>query len=291
MKNLDVNLNLYRNFYYVAKHGGFTKASKYAMISQSSLSNSIKNLEESLGTKLFVRSNSTVHLTKSGEELYQKLESIVNIFNSNTENHEIKIGCLRFIADNYLDIPLKKFKNKNKNIKISVNISNAMDLYQLLRKAEIDLIICRHPNFYKFSSAIAIDKLADVENIFVCSTKFYDENKESFKDENYIYPLILPDSSEKRRIVEQNLIDNKINYKVEIEVPNSNLLTKLILEDLGIGYINKDFAKDFIKNNKMKEVSILNEPLLDNLVIIYNKKTISSDVSDLITILKEVFKK
>lgn len=46
MNNFDVNLNLYRSFYYVAKYGGFTKASKQANISQSSLSSNVKNLEE-----------------------------------------------------------------------------------------------------------------------------------------------------------------------------------------------------------------------------------------------------
>ena len=45
MNKFDINLNLYRSFYYVAKYGGFTKASKYALISQSSLSSNIKNLE------------------------------------------------------------------------------------------------------------------------------------------------------------------------------------------------------------------------------------------------------
>lgn len=53
MNNFDVNLNLYRSFYYVAKYSGFTKASKQANISQSSLSSNVKNLEEQLNKKTF----------------------------------------------------------------------------------------------------------------------------------------------------------------------------------------------------------------------------------------------
>ena len=43
--------------------------------------------------------------------------------------------------------------------------------------------------------------------------------------------MILPGSSEKRRNIEQYLIDNNINYSVEIEIPNSTLLKKLIINE------------------------------------------------------------
>ena len=43
MKKFDINLNLYRSFYYVAKFGGFTVASKKMMVSQPALSANIKN--------------------------------------------------------------------------------------------------------------------------------------------------------------------------------------------------------------------------------------------------------
>lgn len=61
MNNFDVNLNLYRSFYYVAKYSGFTKASKQANISQSSLSSNVKNLEEQLN-KNFLREKSLMFL-------------------------------------------------------------------------------------------------------------------------------------------------------------------------------------------------------------------------------------
>ena len=78
------------------------------------------------------------------------------------------------------------------------------------------------------------------ENVFVCSKKFYEEKFQNCDD--YVCPMILPGSSEKRRNIEQYLIDNNINYSVEIEIPNSTLLKKLIINDMGIGYINKAVA-------------------------------------------------
>ena len=104
MHNLNINFNLYKSFYYVAKYEGFTKSSYHASLSQSSLSSNIKKLEEELETLLFNRNGSKIALTQTGRELYDKLEDILVILNSDTYNKkEIKIGCLRFIADNYLE--------------------------------------------------------------------------------------------------------------------------------------------------------------------------------------------
>ena len=79
MNKFDINLNLYRSFYYVAKFGGFTKASTHINTSQSSLSASVKNLEDLLNKKLFVRTSTDVTLTNYGRELYLKLDEIKNI--------------------------------------------------------------------------------------------------------------------------------------------------------------------------------------------------------------------
>ena len=290
MNIFDINLNLYRSFYYVAKYGGFTKASKYALISQSSLSSNIKNLESSLGVKLFDRKLSDVKLTRDGKELFSKLEEVINILSDNVEQKEINIGCLRFIADNYLDEIIKTFKEKNSNIKINFNFSNTTELYQMLKKDELDLILCRYPLFYKFEKYISVEKIKDVENVFVCSKKFYDDNL-IIMDDDYTYPLILPDSSEKRRIIEQYLIDNGINYRVDIEIPNSNLLKKIILNDIGIGYINKKSIAKEIENDEVIILNKFKNIPLDNITIIYNSKRKSVVMNDFIKILKSIIGK
>jgi len=282
----NVNLNLYRSFYFVAKYGGFTKASRYAMISQSSLSSNIKNLEECLGIKLFERKASDVVLTSDGRQLFMKLEEIINIFNSNIETKEINIGCIRFIADNYLDETISLFKQQNNKIKISFNFVNATELYEMLKKDELDIVICRYPLFYKFEKHISIEKLKDVENVFVCSKSYYEKEKEEMKKPGYTYSMILPDSSEKRRNIEQYLMDNNINYSIDIELPNSNLLKNLIMNDVGIGYINKKSIQDEIDSGKLIIVDRFKNIPIDNITIIYNSKKNNAIVQNFIEILK-----
>ena len=135
MNKFNVNLNLYRNFYYVAKYGGFTKASYYANISQSALSSNIKKLESELDTLLFNRDNNGIELTQNGKDLYQKLSYVVSILDNDLNiTKEINIGCIRFIADNYLSDSIIQFKNKNKDVRINIDILYNTDLYQKLKK-------------------------------------------------------------------------------------------------------------------------------------------------------------
>ncbi len=290
MNNFEINLNLYRSFYYVAKYGGFTKASKIAMISQSALSSNIKNLEECLSKKLFDRKVSEVSLTKDGKELFLKVEEVFNILNSSIDKKEINIGCVRFIADNYLDTAIVEFKNQFPNIRLNFDFQNVTELYQLLKKDEIDLIISRYPLFYKFEQYIQVEKIKDVENVFVCSASFYEKEKEKMKSDNYIYPLILPNSSEKRRNIEQYLIDMNIIYNVEVEIPNSNLLRKLIMNNIGIGYINKKSVQQEIDSGIMVELKNFKNLPIDNISIIYNSKKNNKIVASFIEILKNTIR-
>ena len=65
MTNID--LNLIKVFYIVAKENSITKASEILFISQPAVSQSIKKLEQELGGTLFYRSNKGIKLTEEGK--------------------------------------------------------------------------------------------------------------------------------------------------------------------------------------------------------------------------------
>ena len=52
---MNINLDLYKIFYYVAKNENITRAANELMISQPAISRSIKTLEEQIGLNLFIR--------------------------------------------------------------------------------------------------------------------------------------------------------------------------------------------------------------------------------------------
>lgn len=70
----NINLNLYRVFYYVAKEKSITGAAKRLYISQPAISKSLKKLEEELAVELFSRNLNGVELTEEGKILFTYVE-------------------------------------------------------------------------------------------------------------------------------------------------------------------------------------------------------------------------
>lgn len=64
-----VNFNNLYSFYVCAEHLNISKAATLLGISQPSLSMQIKNLEEQIGTPLFLRNGKSISLTSKGKEL------------------------------------------------------------------------------------------------------------------------------------------------------------------------------------------------------------------------------
>jgi len=63
-----------KDFYYIAKLGSFSEASKFLNTSQSGLSRKIKILEDHLNFKVFTRLPHGLELTRKGEELFVIIE-------------------------------------------------------------------------------------------------------------------------------------------------------------------------------------------------------------------------
>ena len=65
----NINLNLYKTFYDVARYGSFSKAAEFTYTTQPAISKSIKKLENDLETELFYRKSNGIELTEKGREL------------------------------------------------------------------------------------------------------------------------------------------------------------------------------------------------------------------------------
>ena len=115
---LQTNLEYYKVFYFVALEGSITAAAEKLSISQPAVSQSLKQLETSLGTRLFVRVSKGVRLTKEGELLlayiksgYEQIELGEQMLHKmlNLDMGEIRIGASDMTLQFFLLPFLEKF--------------------------------------------------------------------------------------------------------------------------------------------------------------------------------------
>src|SRR4029450_9462560 len=74
---MNINLRQLRAFVSIGRLGSFTKAADALHATQPALSAQIRELEESLGVKLFDRSTRSVTLTQAGEDLMPVVDNVL----------------------------------------------------------------------------------------------------------------------------------------------------------------------------------------------------------------------
>ena len=151
---MDINLELYKVFYYVATTLSFSEASRQLFISQSAVSQSIKTLERKLNHPLFIRSTKKVLLTPEGELLLQHVKPALQLLDEgesllsgdNLLKGQLRIAASDTICRYFLIDYLQKFHQTYPDVRIKVTNSTSIGCVELLEKGQADLIVCNYPN-------------------------------------------------------------------------------------------------------------------------------------------------
>ena len=188
---MNVDLELYRVFYIVAKNKHMTKASEELHISQPAISQSIKKLEEQLGGTLFLRSNKGMELTEEGKMFYEYVKGALELIN-NAENDftsfkelskgEVKIGCSTTLTKLILIDALKDFHNEYPNININITNDLTNNLINDLKLGKLDFVIFNESNVKE--NNLYLEKIKELKQGFIYNPKFYNDEINSFEELN-----------------------------------------------------------------------------------------------------------
>ena len=258
---MNIDLELYRVFYTVAKHKHMTKASEELHISQPAISQSIKKLEEQLGGTLFLRSNKGMELTEEGKMLYEYIKGALELIN-NAENDftsfkdlskgEIKIGCSTTLTKLILMDALKDFHKDYPNISIKITNGLTNDLINDLKIGKLDFVIFNESNIKETN--LNLDKIKELKQGFIYNPDFYKDNINNFEELNK-YPLILQkEESNSRKLLNYIAQNNNVKLIPSMEVVSQELITEFVNIGLGIGFSIIDLAKRNFTN--LKELKI-----------------------------------
>ena len=145
---MKTKLDYYKIFYETAKEKSFSTAARNLYISQSAISQCIRQLESDLNTKLFVRSKKGVSLTNEGKLLFQKIESaMLSIEQGETllaqlqhlDGGSLIIAAGDAITSHYLLPYLERFHAKYPEIRIEMANSYSSNLISYVKEVEQSL--------------------------------------------------------------------------------------------------------------------------------------------------------
>ena len=202
---MNVDLELYRVFYTVAKNKHMTKASEELHISQPAISQSIKKLEAQLGGTLFIRSNKGMELTSEGKMFYNYIKSALELIN-NAENEftsfkdlskgKINIGASTTLTKIVIMDAIKKFHIDYPNIEINITNNLTHDLIIDLQRGKLDFVIYNEGDVKEKN--IITEKIKGLRHGFVYNENYFKDNIKNLEDLNN-YPLILQNKESNSR--------------------------------------------------------------------------------------------
>lgn len=276
---MNIDYELYRIFYIVAKNGNITRSSKELLISEPAVSKSIKNLEGYLGAPLFTRTKKGVNLTTEGITLYEYISKGIEYFKSgeakfneliNLESGTIRIGINTTLTKEFLMLYLETFHKLYPNINIEIRTNLTSELKSMLKDGLIDMHILNLTN-EETKNDFNIIKCKTITDCFVSNKPI--KEKISIKELNN-YPLILQDkNSNTRKFLDDFANKYEITLKPKIEIGSYYLVSEFSRIGLGIGYVTKNYIKNNLDNKELFIVPIKEKIPSREIGILLNKNT------------------
>jgi DNA-binding transcriptional LysR family regulator len=136
-----------RYFTAAAEELNISRASRRLNVSQPAMSRLIHDLEEELGTVLFVRERFGLKLTATGEKLLVYTHQIIDITNEavrvvgNMPGTSLHIGFVALSISSFLGIALRTFRDANPGVIVKIHELPPAAQILALRKKQIDIAL------------------------------------------------------------------------------------------------------------------------------------------------------
>ena len=296
--NNNIDFNKYKVFLAVADFKSFSKAAEYLYISQPAISHSIKELEDSLNTKLFIRNKKTVSLTEEGEKLKKYIRQAFNSISlgekllqekNNDLNGVIRIGIYSHISLFMLPKTINEFTKKYPKAKFSVYSTSNIDMLEKLNNNELDLLIMQYPIFIN-EKKIKEEIICCLETCFYASKKYYDiysKNNNSIEEIPIILPTRgYPDITK----LEETLKENNIILKHNITSYTTELAKELAKNNQGVAWGIKKCIEQDLTNQSLFELKTNFNLPLSTFSIAYNEDLLNQTTKEFIKLFKKNMK-
>lgn len=286
----------------IDKYKNITRAAESLYISQPSLSKYLKNLENTLGVKLFNRFGNSFVLTYAGEIYIKNAKEIIFIKERLlSEIHDIanlKKGRINiafpYTRGSYM-IPetIPKFKEKYPNIEINLIENHSSDLEHLLLNSDADIAILNTPITNKDIDYIV---LGDEEIVLLASETHPLAKKLKNKEEDFLKVsideflndrFILQHPTQRTgQIAEKIFKDTGFTPKEVFYTRNLESSARLVAKDFGVCFASATHLKHLYLKD-VQAFSLKNNNTTFELVVAFRRGTyLSNPAKDYIEILK-----
>lgn len=265
----DISLDWYAVFCAVAKAGNVTAAAEALHVSQPAVSMAIRQLEGKLGHALFLRAPRGMSLTAEGAALYLYLERALSLVDAGErkleemarlESGRISIAASDTLCGRYLLPHLEEYNRRYPNIAIEVMNKTSPETLDIVRSGKADIGFVNLP--VETDAGIEVTQCLSVHDCLICGARYSALARDGLALSGLAqYPLLMLErASATRCSLDEYAAASGVMLTPAIELGSSDLLVRFARINLGIAFVIREFAEDYIDGKTLFEIPLSPPP-------------------------------
>jgi DNA-binding transcriptional LysR family regulator len=249
-----------RAFIAIAELGTFTAGAQRVHVTQAAISMQIRQLENELGAKLFIRAPRRVMLTEAGEQLLQRARQILRDHDAaideiaelaGAERGRLRIGSASaMVTTDVLPSLLKALRQRHAGAEVTVSSGTSEALVQQILRGELDLAFVSLP---VEARGINTERLSQDQLVAVASPRHRLAKQRTISAYSLAgEKLILGErGGNTRRLIDQFFAQAGVTLQVSMELSRQAAIRRMVEEDMGVGIVPLQTVAEAVEKGRL----------------------------------------
>ena len=249
-----------RAFMAIAESGTFTAGALRVHITQAAISMQIRQLENELGARVFVRAPRHVILTEAGEHLLQRARQILREHDAavdeiaalaGAERGRLRIGSASaMILTDPLPKILKELRRQHPAAEVAVISGTSGALVDQILAGELDIAFVSLPVDVR---GIQTERLSEDQLVAIASPRHKLAKQRTISAYTLAgEKLILGErGGNTRRLIDQFFAQAGVSLHVAMELSRQAAIRRMVEEDMGVGIVPLQSVKEEVEKGKL----------------------------------------
>jgi DNA-binding transcriptional LysR family regulator len=255
-----VEIRQIRAFVAIAEAGTFTAGALRVHVTQAAISMQIRQLEQEIGAKVFVRAPRHVILTEAGEHLLRRARHILREHDAaldevaelaGAERGRLRIGSASaMVLTDQLPAILKELRKQHPAADISVSSGTSEALVDQILAGELDIAFVSLPVDVR---GIKTERLSDDQLVAIASPQHKLAKQKTISAYTLAgEKLILGErGGNTRRLIDQFFAQAGVTLRVAMELSRQQAIRRMVEEDMGVGIVPLQSVKEEVEKGKL----------------------------------------
>jgi DNA-binding transcriptional LysR family regulator len=255
-----VEIRQLRAFMAIAESGTFTAGALRVHITQAAISMQIRQLENELGARVFVRAPRHVILTEAGEHLLQRARQILREHDAavdeiaelaGAERGRLRIGSASaMILTDPLPKILKELRRQHPAAEVAVISGTSEALVDQILAGELDIAFVSLPVDVR---GIQTERLSEDQLVAIASPRHKLAKQRTISAYTLAgEKLILGErGGNTRRLIDQFFAQAGVSLHVAMELSRQAAIRRMVEEDMGVGIVPLQSVKEEVEKGKL----------------------------------------